>query len=256
MLVAPLRLLTGPIKREIDLVAIRTNFFDEQVQKNRHCKQLVILGSGLDARTFRLGSLLVDEKGEMGAIGGPRGSCSGLLGASSLVDKIVSRQIRTFEVDFPNILDRKREILPHAGCEFDINYHGRVAFVGYDLTKDPLVMVEEFHQHGHDVAVPTLWLLEECMGRIHADNLQLVLEIINDLSSAQSVFVASWSGANAFGKASTANGVAKSTAATTLEDLGWRTQETWTFGDLLMEKTGAMDVVDESVRFISQRKGI
>jgi methyltransferase (TIGR00027 family) len=85
-----------------DGVRIRTRFIDDAVRDALAAgiDQLVILGTGFDARALRLP--------EVGA-----------------------RGVRAFEVDFPHMLAKKRELLTRAG----VSLPASIAYVGSDFTE-------------------------------------------------------------------------------------------------------------------------
>ncbi|WP_246258381.1 class I SAM-dependent methyltransferase [Amycolatopsis anabasis] len=126
-------------------IPIRTRFLDEYVHAavDAGCRQLVLLGAGLDTRAFRLAW--------------PPGS-------------------RVFEVDLPPMLDFKREVLARAGaapaCE-------RIP-VPADLTADwPAALIRA----GLDTAAATAWIAEGLLMYFSAEQNEQLLGRVAELSA-------------------------------------------------------------------------
>jgi methyltransferase (TIGR00027 family) len=109
----------------IDILAAHTRFVDEFLADAGRAgiRQVVILGSGLDTRPYRLWW--------------PPGTT-------------------VFEIDRPQVLDFKSEVLRGLGAELAAN---RCA-VGIDLRQDWLAALRRV---GFDAAQPTLWIAEQLL---------------------------------------------------------------------------------------------
>ena len=130
-------------------IVIRTRFFDEMLlDAVATCRQVVVLGAGLDARAFRLRW--------------PEGT-------------------RLFELDQPELLSWKQERLDTTGaapaCE-------RVT-VATDLRADwPGALARA----GHDVDEPTAWLAEGLFVYLAADVVERLVTYVSDRSAPNSRF--------------------------------------------------------------------
>lgn len=123
-------------------VAIRTRFYDDYLL-SAGCAQVVVLAAGLDARAFRLAW--------------PPG-------------------VRLFEVDLPEVLAFKNEVLAGAGavpsCE-------RVV-VPADLRDD---WADALQAAGFDPGVPTAWLVEGLLIYLSRESAEELLSTVTELSA-------------------------------------------------------------------------
>ncbi|WP_326566940.1 SAM-dependent methyltransferase [Amycolatopsis rhabdoformis] len=120
-------------------VAVRTRFFDEYVRGSR---QVVLLAAGLDARAFRLEW--------------PDGA-------------------RVFELDLPDVLRFKDEVLAELGAEPKCE---RIE-VPADLTQD---WVTKLREAGFDASRPTTWLAEGLLVYLGREAAEGLLARVTELS--------------------------------------------------------------------------
>lgn len=145
----------------LNIVILRTRKIDDLIlqalERDPEIRQVCVLGAGLDTRVWRL---KLPEEG--------------------------SRQLRYFEVDFPEIFDYKLTILKHQMPTNSIEYRP----VKADLS------LPQWHQHlrscGHMPTEPTLWLLEGLTGYLSEEELANLFQDINNLSGPKSQVIATF----------------------------------------------------------------
>jgi methyltransferase (TIGR00027 family) len=137
-----------------DQVAVRTRFSDDAVSAacDSGCRQVVLLGAGLDARAFRLGGL-----------DGPSG-------------------VRLFELDRPPVLAFKQRVLDAAGatprCE-------RVV-VPVDLADDWATALVDA---GFSTGQPTVWTAEGLLAYLSSADAAALLTSVDRMSAPGSRLV-------------------------------------------------------------------
>jgi methyltransferase (TIGR00027 family) len=137
----------------IDILAAHARFVDEFLADAGRAgiRQVVILGSGLDTRPYRLWW--------------PRGTT-------------------VYEIDRPQVLDFKSELLRALGAKLAAN---RCA-VGIDLRQDWLAALRRV---GFDTAQPTIWIAEQLLvGYLPPDAQNQLLQDVTAVSAAGSRFAA------------------------------------------------------------------
>ena len=137
----------------IDILAAHTRFVDEFLADAGRAgiRQVVILGSGLDTRPYRLWW--------------PQGTT-------------------VYEIDRPQVLDFKSEQLRRLGAQLAAN---RCA-VGIDLRQDWLAALRRV---GFDTAEPTIWIAEQLLvGYLPPDAQNRLLQDVTAVSAAGSRFAA------------------------------------------------------------------
>lgn len=157
------------LNRLLDLVALRSRYLDDCLLASLRAErsgpgagsaQLVIVGSGLDARGYRLRK----ELGE--------------------------RDIAVFEVDFAGMLAAKSRLFASAGCPLPAG----VALVGTDLSLPDREWVADLRAAGFDASLPTTWLMEGFTAYLTADELRPLLAAIAGCSAPGSAMLATWIG--------------------------------------------------------------
>lgn len=137
----------------ITLLGVQTRFFDEFLAAAGRAgiRQVVILGSGLDTRPYRLWW--------------PPGTT-------------------LYELDQPDVIDFKTAVLQHLRA--DLNAHRRA--VGVDLRADWLTALRRV---GYDAAQPTVWIAETLLGGLLPPDAQdRFLDDVTAASAVGSRFVA------------------------------------------------------------------
>ena len=161
----------------VDMVATRTKFIDDCINdavKTRCVKQIVIIGSGLDARAVRLP----------------------VLHKSNAV-------VRMFELDFQAMLLAKCDIfnfLGFGGCfafdQKDNDSLTRSHLVGTDLSLSPKNWQDCLKKSGFDKTKPTIRVLEGLTGYLEEEELKKLLVAINEFSVSGSEICATWNGSS------------------------------------------------------------
>ncbi|OIN82823.1 SAM-dependent methyltransferase [Mycobacterium malmoense] len=137
----------------IDILAAHTRFLDEFLADAGRAgiRQVVILGSGLDTRPYRLWW--------------PRGTT-------------------VYEIDLPRVLDFKAEVLRGLDARLTANRRA----VGIDLRQDWLAALRRV---GFDAAQPTAWIAEQLLvGYLPPDAQNRLLQDVTAVSAAGSRFAA------------------------------------------------------------------
>ena len=137
----------------IDILAAHTRFSDEFLADAGRAgiRQVVILASGLDTRAYRLWW--------------PRGTT-------------------VYEIDHPQVLDFKSEVLRGLGATVTANRRA----VGVDLRQDWLAALRRV---GFDAARPTVWIAEQLLvGYLPPDAQNRLLQDVTVVSAAGSRFAA------------------------------------------------------------------
>ncbi len=141
---------TAPTSR-FDVLAVRTKYFDDQLidaVSDGTRTQVVILGAGLDARAFRLDW--------------PPG-------------------VRLYELDLPELITDKRELVANSGIGPPTCEHHTVAA---DLTDDwPAALTAA----GFDSRRPTVWLVEGILYYLTVEQIEVLLARLTALSAPRSV---------------------------------------------------------------------
>lgn len=133
----------------IDILAAHTRFVDEFLADAGRAgiRQVVILGSGLDTRPYRLWW--------------PHGTT-------------------VYEIDHPQVLDFKSELLRGLGAGLAVNRRA----VGVDLRRDWLAALRRV---GFDAAQPTVWIAEQLLvGYLPPDAQNRLLQDVTAVSAAGS----------------------------------------------------------------------
>lgn len=168
----PLRKLVLPIHRLLDMMALRTKFIDERVNKFIiDCRQIVIVGAGLDTRSFRLAAL----------------------GSSN---------IKIYEIDFAGMLKEKQRLFAAANFSYYKNDTNQVPDrisrtvipVATDLTQSAARWQHDLKAVGFEIETPTIWLLEGLTGYLTNFELNKLLAGISELSTQNSKMIATWLG--------------------------------------------------------------
>jgi methyltransferase (TIGR00027 family) len=137
----------------IDVLAVHARFVDEYLAEAARAgiRQVVILGSGMDTRPYRLWW--------------PLGTT-------------------VYEIDQPEVVDFKTEVLRGMGAELTANRRA----IGIDLRQDWL---DGLHRVGFDAAQPTVWVAEGLLvGYLPSDAQNRLLETLTAVSAIGSRFVA------------------------------------------------------------------
>jgi len=171
-LVYPLLKIFKPVRRIVDMVALRTKFIDQHIEKFiPACRQLVIVGAGLDARSLRLAVLRLPN-------------------------------IRTYEVDFADMLKEKRRLFTKIGFNYSenssiqdsISNSGIIIPVATDLTQSVTRWQLDLKAAGFEPSKPCIWLLEGLTGYLTSCELTQLLAGISELSPQNSKIIATWLG--------------------------------------------------------------
>uniref|UniRef100_A0A7S0C6Y8 S-adenosyl-L-methionine-dependent methyltransferase n=1 Tax=Proboscia inermis TaxID=420281 RepID=A0A7S0C6Y8_9STRA len=202
------------------IISIRTRYLDDQInsvlrqERNTDQQQLVIVGAGLDARVFRMQSLLN------------------------------STGTTTFEIDFPNMLVAKREIFAASGFSYkDIMSKERgytVRHVESDLTV-PNLWREELIRQGFDPSQRTVWLIEGFTGYLTNPELDIFLKTLTKLSAQSSVLLSTWIESDSPTKTSMHRSFANDPSSI-VEPFGWSeidVQSVHSAGDRMGRKGGS-----------------
>jgi len=166
------------------LLAVRTRFIDDQLLEavnQRKINQIVILGSGLDARAYRLREI-----------------------SSTVI----------FEVDFPEVLQVKANLVATTNEKPQCKRVEVAANLGIPSWSDHL------QEAGFQPQNATFWLLEGLTGYLTENELRFLLSTIRQLSSTSSRLVATFNGCCAF-TLSSWHKFATNTPAELLQELGW-----------------------------------
>ena len=132
---------------------LREKYGDEIIESgiSSGCRQLLLLGSGYDTRFFRL-PFLQDSS------------------------------IKTFEVDFPNTIKNKEEIL----CKKLGNIPFGLSLIPFDFNKDD---PNSLSQYGFDKNIPTVYIWQGVTYYLPRETVSYVLDFIRDQMASGSVFV-------------------------------------------------------------------
>ncbi|KAJ3273948.1 hypothetical protein HDV01_003779 [Terramyces sp. JEL0728] len=133
------------------MVQFRSVVIDEAVKANV-CPQLVVLGAGLDTRSWRLKSL---------------------------------SNTTVFEVDFPGTQEYKKSLVKDVPLECS-----KMVFVPVDFTKDKLE--SKLLENGFDTKKPTFWLLEGVLMYLELKDAKQLFSDVTNLSAKNSVFIATY----------------------------------------------------------------
>ncbi|GAA4682963.1 class I SAM-dependent methyltransferase [Frondihabitans cladoniiphilus] len=138
-----------------DAVALRTQHFDEQIQRavRNGVRQVVILGAGLDARSHRLN---------------------------------LNPHTRFFEIDQPAVLNARHALIDAA--ELTPKYRTRT--IAASIPRDDLK--EKLRLEGFDRATPTVFVAEGLVFYLSADDLRRLLIDISALSAPGSHLLADY----------------------------------------------------------------
>ncbi len=132
---------------------LREKYGDEVIENgiSSGCRQLLLLGSGYDTRFFRL-TFLQDSS------------------------------IKTFEVDFPNTIKNKEEIL----CKKLGNIPLGLSLIPFDFNKDD---PNSLSQYGFDKNIPTVYIWQGVTYYLPRETVSYVLDFIRDQMASGSVFM-------------------------------------------------------------------
>eukprot|EP01039_Chlorochromonas_danica_P005185 gene5185-5707_t len=146
------------------LMGVRTRKIDDSLDSilanHPQIKQIVTLGAGLDTRPWRLPlpSLTAERKAE----------------------------IQYFELDFPEVLGYKLNLLKQEGAESVFHYHAVEGDLSLEDWSSQLV------SHGFDPSLPTVWLLEGLTSYLTLEENEKMFTKIRGLSSSGSHLVATF----------------------------------------------------------------
>jgi len=129
----------------------RTRFGDDFLQWHYDeggCRQLVLLGAGMDARAWRLTHM---------------------------------PELRVFEVDQQTTFDVKEPLVRGEA----LTVHSREV-VGTEFNGDRKRWAEDLLAKGFDTSVPTVWLLEGLLMYLSMDDSRALMELVGDLSASGS----------------------------------------------------------------------
>lgn len=149
------RFLSLPYFRE--LVRLRTRHIDDVARDTIMCgaRQLILMGAGFDARALRL-------------------------------PEVAERNVRTFEVDLPALLETKRGLLEGSG----IAIPGTVHHVSCDFrSKFEARLVEELTAQGFEKGEPTLFIWEGVMAYIDQEAIDRCLSFMASIAATGSRLV-------------------------------------------------------------------
>jgi methyltransferase (TIGR00027 family) len=153
----------------INFLAVRSRKIDDEIFHAIQAgfTQVVVLGSGLDTRPWRLHL---------------QSSNPNLTGTMmSLLP-----HVQWFEVDFAEILDFKLGVLQAQNASTKISYH----CVEADLTQ--ATWVEKLQAHGYDSTLPTLWLMEGLVAYLTERECSSLLTTVKANSAAGSRLLATF----------------------------------------------------------------
>mmetsp|Transcript_8642 Transcript_8642/g.12901 ORF Transcript_8642/g.12901 Transcript_8642/m.12901 type:complete len:316 (+) Transcript_8642:47-994(+) len=166
-------LLGRDIQAATDMLGTRSKFIDDHIIEGIQeggINQIVIFGSGLDARAARMPLLHT------------------------------TTAVRVYEVDFPNMLHAKQRLFAEigfSGCyEATDDKHGRAVFVGTDLSEPSKRWQSDLSDAGFDAGVPTIWVLEGLTGYLNESELGVLFKAVSSMSCKGSLVVATWNGAS------------------------------------------------------------
>eukprot|EP00981_Chlorochromonas_danica_P006170 scaffold1302_cov165-Ochromonas_danica.AAC.4 len=151
-------------EKSLFFMGVRTRKIDDSLDSilanHPQIKQIVTLGAGLDTRPWRLPlpSLTAERKAE----------------------------IQYFELDFPEVLGYKLNLLKQEGAESVFHYHAVEGDLSLEDWSSQLV------SHGFDPSLPTVWLLEGLTSYLTLEENEKMFTKIRGLSSNGSHLVATF----------------------------------------------------------------
>lgn len=185
------------LEEMVNGVAVRTRFIDDTILEGlNRAQQVVVLGSGLDSRPWRLNPPGADR-------------------------------IRWFEVDFKEVLDYKQTAL-----EVDSGAKPpAVTYIPISANVCTDNWAAQLLENGFDGTAPTIWLLEGFTGYLKEEELRDLFCTIKPLSAAGSELIATFVGRN-FRSVHDMHRFLSDEPLTHLATWGWPKGDSWTIREL------------------------
>eukprot|EP01006_Ploeotia_vitrea_P020691 TRINITY_DN52989_c0_g1_i1.p1 TRINITY_DN52989_c0_g1~~TRINITY_DN52989_c0_g1_i1.p1 ORF type:complete len:287 (+),score=29.06 TRINITY_DN52989_c0_g1_i1:35-862(+) len=171
-------------QRLVDLLAIRTKWIDEMIRElpAKGIKQVVIMGSGLDSRVYRLKELA---------------------------------EITTYEVDFPEVFTVKNDTLKAA----EVNPLGKLVQVGTDCSLPG--WADDLKNAGYDPTETSFWLMEGFSGYLTEEEFRSLLGLVRKASSPKSELLATFNGTGMKRPEDTLHKFYTDEPGALMKELGW-----------------------------------